>query len=97
MKVSEQTKQLLIDLGEKIKKARVECNMSQVELGDKIGVTRYTVGALENGRTNVAIGTVFEAAFVVGLPIVSAESDNRMPTISGNNTLKSVSLDDDYF
>ena len=33
-----------------IKYLRQELKMSQKELGDKVGVTRQTINALENGR-----------------------------------------------
>ncbi len=97
MKVSDQTLFMLVELGEKIKKARIESNMSQVELGEKIGVTRYTIGALESGRAKVAIGTVFEASMVVGLPILGMKTDNDEPSLTGNGNSESIKLDDDYF
>jgi len=36
----------------KIKMARVENNLTQEELAAKIGVTRQTIGLIENGRYN---------------------------------------------
>lgn len=36
----------------KIKMARVENNLTQEELAVKIGVTRQTIGLIENGRYN---------------------------------------------
>ncbi len=41
--------------------------MSQTELGERVGVSRYTISCLEKGKPNVAIGTVFEAATIVGI------------------------------
>lgn len=99
MNLSEQTERLLENLGERIRTARIEANMSQEELGDRIGVTRYTVGALESGRAKVAIGTVFEAACVVGLPLplFGAKSEALAPTMTEENLQKRVNLDDDFF
>ncbi|WP_028044140.1 helix-turn-helix transcriptional regulator [Candidatus Stoquefichus massiliensis] len=39
----------------KIKMARMELNMSQEELGNKVGATRQTIGLIESGRYNPSI------------------------------------------
>lgn len=39
----------------KIKMARMELNMSQEELADKVGATRQTIGLIEAGRYNPSI------------------------------------------
>lgn len=39
----------------KIKMARMELNMSQEELGQKVGATRQTIGLIEAGRYNPSI------------------------------------------
>lgn len=39
----------------KIKMARMELNMSQEELGNKVGATRQTIGLIEAGRYNPSI------------------------------------------
>ncbi|MDP4152228.1 MAG: helix-turn-helix transcriptional regulator [Bacillota bacterium] len=36
----------------KIRIARVECDMSQEDLADAVGVTRQTIGLIESGRYN---------------------------------------------
>ena len=36
----------------KLKIARIECDMSQEELARAVGVTRQTIGAVENGSYN---------------------------------------------
>ncbi len=36
----------------KLKMARVEHNLTQAELAEKVGVTRQTIGLIENGRYN---------------------------------------------
>jgi putative transcriptional regulator len=36
----------------KLKVARVEHNLTQAELAEKVGVTRQTIGLIENGRYN---------------------------------------------
>ena len=57
--------ELRIDLiGEMIKKARKEKNLTQADLGKLVGVQKAQISKLENGASNVTIGTilkVFEA------------------------------------
>ena len=36
----------------KLKLARVEHNLTQAQLAEKVGVTRQTIGLIENGRYN---------------------------------------------
>jgi putative transcriptional regulator len=36
----------------KLKLARVEHSLTQAELAEKVGVTRQTIGLIENGRYN---------------------------------------------
>ena len=43
-----------------IKYLRQELKMSQKELGDKVGVTRQTINALENGRYNPSLFLAYD-------------------------------------
>lgn len=106
--VSVQTKLRLEILGKMIKAARLERKLSQTDLGDRIGVTRTTVAAIEKGKSNVAIGTVFEAANVVGLPLMGETDDpkqlthlsqsvaNILKILPAKGTGKKVELNDDF-
>lgn len=47
--------------------------MSQNELAHRIGVTRPTIVAIEKGSPKVAVGSVFEAAVTVGIPILAED------------------------
>ncbi len=57
--------ELRIDLiGQMIKQARKERNLTQKDLGKLVGVQKAQISKLENGASNVTIGTilkVFEA------------------------------------
>jgi transcriptional regulator with XRE-family HTH domain len=97
MNISEHTLKLLQRLGERIKKARLDNHMSQVELAEKIGVTRYTIATLESGSEKVAIGTVFEAALAVGLSLDAAKLEDINEAIMIHNPPRVEKLDDDYF
>jgi len=47
-------------IGEMIKKARKERNLTQEELGTLIGVQRAQISKLEKGSKNVTIGTILK-------------------------------------
>ena len=79
---SSQTKKRLEIMGSMIKAARLELKLSQQELGSRIGVTRPTINAIEKGKPNVAIGSVFEAAYIVGLPLMGEEDPKQLNQLS---------------
>ncbi|MPQ32236.1 transcriptional regulator [Clostridium estertheticum] len=39
----------------KMKIARIECDLSQEQLADNVGVTRQTIGLIESGKYNPSI------------------------------------------
>ncbi len=39
----------------KIKIARIECDLSQEELAERVGVTRQTIGLIESGNYNPSL------------------------------------------
>lgn len=47
--------------------------MSQSELAQRLGVSRLTVRAIEQGSPTVSLGTVFEAAVIVGIPLLAED------------------------
>jgi len=64
-------------LGKLIKLARKERGISQSELMERVGIgSRVTIKKIEDGDTSVAIGSVFECCFVLGIPILGGESHN---------------------
>jgi putative transcriptional regulator len=48
--------------------------MSQEELGSRIGVTRQTIAAIEAGKYSPSLETAFRIAHVFGVPIDAAFS-----------------------
>lgn len=69
--ISRLTSQVLKTLGELIRVARTDRAHSQADLALRLRVTRQTVSAIERGDPTVAIGTVFEAAYLLGIPLFS--------------------------
>lgn len=49
----------------RFKLARVEKNLTQVELAEKVGVTRQTIGLIENGKYNPTLNLCIEIARVL--------------------------------
>jgi putative transcriptional regulator len=49
----------------KVKLARVAKNLTQAELADKVGVTRQTIGLIENGKYNPTLYLCLDMAKVL--------------------------------
>lgn len=58
-------------MGELIRVARTERGFSQNNLAQRLNVSRYSIMAIEKGDPKVAIGMVFEAATIVGIPLLA--------------------------
>ncbi len=79
--LSRHTELLLTTLGTMIKSARLEQSFSQADLAHRLNVSRYTVMAIEKGDSSVAVGTVFEACTIIGIPLL-AENTSRLLNLS---------------
>lgn len=79
--LSRLTKFSLKSLGGMIQVSRKERRISQTNLAERLNVSRYTVIALEKGDPKVAIGIVFEAAHIVGIPLL-AEDEIKLQKLS---------------
>lgn len=101
------TKSTLKYLGNLIRIARKEHGVSQRELAERINVNRDKVRRIESGDPNVRIGSVFEACFVLRIPLMgcSKESINNFSQmISYINKLiptpnipsKDINFNDDF-
>jgi putative transcriptional regulator len=57
-------------ISNRIRELRFHHNeMSQAELGQRIGVTRQTVAAIESGKYSPSLETAFRIADVFGVPL----------------------------
>jgi transcriptional regulator with XRE-family HTH domain len=56
-------------LGAQISVARRERRWSQRDLAERAGITTDTLSKIERGNLGVAVGTVFEVAALVGVPL----------------------------
>lgn len=66
-------------LGMQIKAARLEKGWSESELAERAGVSRTFVRAVESGKLQSEIGSAFEMAFLVGLPLFDPQGDKPDP------------------
>lgn len=82
---SRSTLQILQTFGQMIRLARLERKMPQIELAERLGVSRQTVSALEQGEPKVGIGIVFEAAVIVGIPLLAPDRPtlDKVSTVVG--------------
>lgn len=76
--ISQVTQKSLQVLGQLLKANRQQKGWSQANLAECLGVSRQTVMAMENGQSTVAIGQVFEAAYLLGVPLMA--NDNSQLT-----------------
>ena len=65
--------------------------MSQKELGDKVGVTRQTINALENGRYNPSLFLAYEIAQVFNKKLFKGDREQYF-------VMEDIFIfDDDYY
>jgi len=71
------TSEALRLLATSIRAARISRGWTEAELAERVGVSRATIANVEAGRSGVAIGTVLEAAILVGVPLFAEDDDRR--------------------
>ena len=54
-------------VGEAIKKARLKQNLTQEELGEKVGVKRSQICKLENGKSSITLSTMSKVFQALGI------------------------------
>jgi transcriptional regulator with XRE-family HTH domain len=62
-------------LGAQIRQGRRERRWSAEELARRVGISRRTLGKIEAGDPSVRLGTAFEAARLVGVPLFRESRD----------------------
>jgi transcriptional regulator with XRE-family HTH domain len=71
------TSEALQILGDSIKTRRLQRRWSIAELARRVGVSHPTIIKIERADPTVAIGTVLEAATLVGVPLFDADEGVR--------------------
>jgi transcriptional regulator with XRE-family HTH domain len=67
------TQEALAILSAAVRAARLRRRWTVAELAERVGVSRPTIVKVERGDPSVAIGTVFEAAVLLGVPLFDAD------------------------
>lgn len=69
---------------------RKERNLTLDELADRLGISTPTVRKMLEGSASVAIGTYFEAAHILGVPLFDPDSDRFAVTASRTVEVESL-------
>ena len=64
-------------LGATIKVGRIRRRWTMAELAERAGVSRQTIIKVERGDPSVALGTFFEAATLVGVPLFEGDDTRQ--------------------
>lgn len=65
--IPQQTTERLIQLGQRVRIARIRRGWSGADLADKAGINRNTVTALELGKPGTSVGVYFTVLWALGL------------------------------
>jgi transcriptional regulator with XRE-family HTH domain len=92
-------------LGARVRQGRLERRWTQEEFAERVGVSPVTVRKIEAGDPSVAIGSVFEAAVLVGAPLFgddpvrrsleSARVEDRLALLP-SRARRPLEFDDDF-
>lgn len=72
--MSKTTLSTLKVLGQLIRVARGQRRFTQDNLAIKLHVTRQTIIKIEKGDPTVSVGTIFEAAYILGIPLFTPDN-----------------------
>ena len=67
---SRTTREALQLMGGQVRLARKQRKMSEADLAARIGIARSTLQLIEKGHPKVEIGLMFEAATLLGVPLL---------------------------
>ena len=93
-------------LGQQLATARRTQRRTSAEVAERAGITRVTLGRIERGAPDAAIGLYFEVAVVLAVPLFGADSGELADLAArGERDLallprrvrhRSVTIDDDF-
>ena len=74
-----------MNIGEKIKKARIDKKVSQRELGSKLNMTGQAISKIELGDSSPSIDTLKSICKELGINLVSLIDNTVLSTTAGTN------------
>jgi len=87
---SRYAKDAAVLLGQLIHKARIERKMTAEELASRAGVSRGLLRRIENGDLGCALGAVFEAAAIAGVPLFNADERALASSLASNSAVMAL-------
>jgi transcriptional regulator with XRE-family HTH domain len=85
-----------LEVGHRIRLARLQCGMSQTDLADKIGVTFQQVQKYEKGTNRVGAGRLSQVAAALNRHITDFFDDTREPKTRADSPSASALLSEPY-
>ncbi|MBT3559266.1 MAG: helix-turn-helix transcriptional regulator [Rhodospirillales bacterium] len=93
-------------LGRMIRAGRKESAMTEQELATRAGVSRGLIQRIEKGDMKCEVGIVFEAAYIVGIPLFDAnqaslanhvqQTESKLKLLPASIRKTGKSIDDDF-
>ena len=90
-------------LGRQISSERLLHRWTQANLAERAGISVGTLIAIEKGAANTSIGTVFEVASLLGIPLVGANEpsardliNTRLALLPGRVDQRRDDVDDNF-
>ncbi len=77
-------------LGQLIRKARIDKKMTAAEVADRAGLSRGLLRRIENGDPGCTLGSVFEAASVVGVRLFDADETTLSGALASNTAVMTL-------
>ena len=72
-------------MGNMIREARIEANLTTELLAQRAGISRSLLQRIEKGDPGCAIGAVFEVATIIGIPLFEADDKNLAVRLGYSN------------
>lgn len=105
--VSPVARDALVVLGQRVKIARIERSWTVADVASRSLTSTPTIRNIEAGEPGTAIGTVFQVAYLVGVPLFGIEDPAEIARLrrQGEDTLallparvrsRDVEIDDDF-
>jgi transcriptional regulator with XRE-family HTH domain len=105
IKMSPAGREALLVLGSAVRAGRLRRRWTVAELAERVGTSRPTLTKVEHGDPTVAIGTYFEAATLVGVPLFdgddarsrfAAHTRAELALLPASARRPKVAVDDDF-
>lgn len=77
-------------LGLMIRSARLERNMTAQDLAERAGVSRPLLSRVEKGDMTVSLGSVFEIAAIVGVPLFEVDNERLSARLAAERRSNSL-------